>query len=88
MIDWLFEKVMWPLCVILAVTAMLLLLVGLPIMLYAAYQDSKSPTFSLRKDRWECTESEQRTHTTFVMSGKVMIPITTTENHCLQWSEK
>lgn len=49
---------------------------------FAFMIDSKSPTISLKKNEFECTESHKHTSTTFVMSGKVMIPITSIIDIC------
>ena len=53
------------------------LFIILPFLFYGLYLESKSPTFTLKKDEWTITHSHTEPVTTYIMSGKVMIPITT-----------
>ena len=50
-----------------------------------AWQESKRPTFELKKDDWECVKDERRTHLQPMLVGKVTImqPVTTTV--CLEY---
>jgi hypothetical protein len=66
----------WPLAVIVGI---------LP---WAAYADSQDPHISLNKTEWVCTARHSMTTTTFVMSGKVMVPITSTHQVCDQYNRK
>ncbi len=50
----------------------------------AIYLESQRPTFELAKEDWVCTD--YKTYTTFVMSGKVMVPVY--HKDCTQWTEK
>lgn len=52
-----------------------------------AYMDAHEPNFTLKKAEWHCTASHPETTTTYVMSGKIAIPITTTNTVCNQWTE-
>lgn len=88
MIDWLMDFFMDKVMPIFILGIMVFIILGVPVVGYGLYRSSQSPTFSLRKDEWACTRSEPRTTTTYVMSGKVMVPITTTTRHCTQWSEQ
>lgn len=84
-IDFMLSKLLMPGFVILAAV---LLFVGVPVVALSAYIDSKSPSFSLRKDQWSCSASVERSTTTYVQSGKVMVPVTNYYNHCVQWTEQ
>lgn len=46
--------------------------------------DIRSPTFSLKKDEWECVDSRKETH--LHMIGKVIVPITA--NVCTKWERR
>lgn len=50
--------------------------------------DPSPETFELRKDEWTCANHKTYTTTTMVMSGKVMVPITTTHVDCINWLAK
>lgn len=63
------------------------IVLAVPVIGYALYKDSQSPTFALRKDSWACSASVERSTTTYVQSGNVMVPITTYYKHCTQWTE-
>ena len=83
--DFLVERVLFPALVVLIVLAVF---IGLPMMLYAEWQQSKSPTFTLHKNEWACTQMQRVPITTYVTSGKVMVPITTYSDECHQWSKQ
>lgn len=84
MFDFLMDKVMpWFVGLILVVAVGMVLLI--PVALYAEYKAEK---FYLRKDQWTCTASRLETSTTYIQSGNVMVPITSTHKHCTQWSER
>lgn len=61
----------------LIVAAIVLILVAIG---WGAYRNSQRPTIEIKKDDWECTKSEQRTHFQPMLVGKVQIlqPMTTT----------
>ena len=80
--EWLMEHVFMWFFVLLISGACIFLLV-IPFVIYA---DSQSPTFSLKKSDWGCSHTHIEQSTTYVMSGQVMIPITSQENVCDQYS--
>lgn len=83
-LDWLMEHIGgW-----FVLAAILAICVGLPLGLYALVMDSQSPTMQLRKADWACTQSQTIPITTYVMSGKVMVPITTYTSQCNQWNRQ
>lgn len=45
-------------------------------------------TISLRDDRWECSAAHVSTTTTYVLTGKVMVPITTENRVCDQYNRR
>jgi hypothetical protein len=53
----------------------------LALFIVASWMAASSPTFSLRKDQWECVE--YRDYTTFTMAGKVLVPIQ--HHECQEW---
>lgn len=78
--DWLLENViLWFLVLIL-----MALIITVPIVAYEEYTADK---FYLRKDRWTCSASIRNPTTTYIQSGNVLVPITTYEIHCTQWTE-
>lgn len=48
-LEFIMEKMIFPLCIILSLVTLL----GIPIGLYCYWEDSKSPTFELRKNESE-----------------------------------
>lgn len=77
-IDWTMDHVVgW---LLIGITVFVVGAIGA--LIYYGYQDSHSPTISLKKSEWTCTHSHRVTTTTYVMSGKVIVPITTTDNIC------
>lgn len=81
-LDWLTDYIL-PWVAILAIVFIVLIV---PVLIYGAIKSNESPTFELRKDRWRCTASHPVTTTTYVMVGKVLMPISSTHNECDQWS--
>lgn len=84
-IDFCFEKIIFRL---LMLSVIGLVFVGIPALIYSCYQDSKSPTFELKKAEWDCSNYHDYTTTIYVMAGKVMVPSTTAHHDCIQWSHK
>jgi hypothetical protein len=78
-LDWCMEHLVLPVIIALIVA---LVFVGLPALGYALWKDAHSPTFTLKKNEWACTQSHERPITTYVQSGKVLIPITSYERVC------
>ena len=56
----------------------------------SAIEYQRKPTFELRNDDWHCTAQHTSTTTTFVNMGDgktiTLIPITTTNTTCDQWT--
>lgn len=65
-------------------------LLGLLILLliYGEYREFQQPDFRLLKNEWTCAASESRSHTTFVMSGKVLVPVNTVYSDCIKYERK
>jgi hypothetical protein len=71
-----------------------LLLIGFPIgclfatLPWAFISEQKSPDLAtLKKNEWRCSTSHTVVSTTYVMSGKVMIPITSSHQECNQYDK-
>ncbi len=67
----------WPMVLFLTIVALFVAFVFV-----ALAVDAQSPTISIRKDQWECTKSVDVTTTTYVQSGKVLVPMTITSQEC------
>lgn len=81
--------VVGPLLLIACIVLMAgVLLIGLPVGAYFAWQDSQSPTFELRKDGWVCTASHVETSTIMIQVGKVLVPSTTSSTVCDRWDRR
>lgn len=52
------------------------------------YKDMRAETFALRKDSWACSMSHTETTTTYIQSGKTLVPMFSTSTVCDQWSRK
>ncbi len=48
--------------------------------------DAERPTITIKKDDWTCTQAVKRSSTTYVQTGQVMNPITTTYDDCVQYT--
>lgn len=86
--DFVMEKLVTPAVALIVAAALLFLLVGLPMLAYKDWKASKSPTFTLRKSEWACTNVQTIPVTTYVQTGKVMLPVTTNTKVCHQWSRQ
>lgn len=62
---------------IVAAILMIVAVVGL-----AVYDESQRPDMGLKKDDWQCTKSENRTH--LQPMGKLLMPMTT--KICLEYT--
>ena len=82
-LDWLIMKVVIWICLI----ALIAIIIGLPFFIYGFYIQSTSPIFSLYKNQWNCTQSKNVTTTTYNLVGKVMVPITSTHEECIQYTK-
>lgn len=83
--DFVIRKLMIPVMLIIFIVGFFF---GIPYCLISAYREAKKPTFELIKADWSCTKEYEYITTSMVMSGKVMVPITTTHHDCIQWSHK
>lgn len=83
--EWVMEKLVMPLVIVLIVGA---IFVGIPSVIYAEYQESHSAKVELSKAEWACTQSQDVPITTYIMAGKVMVPMTTHESECRQWTHQ
>jgi hypothetical protein len=61
--------------------------IAFPILFFCDY---KSEKITLTKNNWACTEYREVKRHTFINTGKVMIPVTTTSDECINYkrSEK
>jgi hypothetical protein len=48
--------------------------------------DAEQPTITIKKADWTCTQAVKRSSTTYVQTGQVMNPITTTYDDCVQYT--
>lgn len=55
---------------------------------YAMFSEAKRPTISLVKDEWYCSETKTVYHQTTSVVGKLIIPQTTREEVCINYSRK
>lgn len=83
-VEWLLNYIIVPTTIFLLV----ILFIGVPVAFYFGIQDSRKPTFSLKKDEWSCTKVHEYTTQNMIMVGKVMVPQRVTHNDCIQWSKK
>lgn len=80
-ICFMFEKIIIP-------GFLLLIIFAIPFVVYIVYRNYNSPSLSLTKSHWDCSQSVLKSNTTYVMSGNVMVPITTQDLDCVQWTKK
>lgn len=72
--------------VIVFLVSIFLLAVGLAG--YAMFYEAKRPTISLAKDEWYCSETKTVYRQTTSVVGKLIIPQTTREEVCINYSRK
>ena len=87
-IDFCFEKLLPPAVAVILVLGLAFVLIGLPVWIFSTYKQSKSPTFTLYKNEWSCTNTQRVPVTTYIKTGDVLLPITTYKNVCHQWSRQ
>lgn len=80
--DFFFMKLVMPIMLILAV----LLVCSIPFLIYEHYQDSKKPTFELKKSEWSCSKDHKEVRVHHILVGKIMVPQYHTQTICDQWS--
>lgn len=81
LLTWFLER-LFPLLLLLVIAAVVIVV---PV---AIYEYATAETFELRSDEWQCSAHVERSSSTYIKSGDVMVPITTHYKHCTQWSEK
>jgi hypothetical protein len=74
------------------IPAFLCLATGLPVAVvcgalpWVIAADEAGPDLAtLTKDEWRCTAQHTRTSTSYIMSGKVLVPVTSTHEVCDQY---
>lgn len=72
--------VMWILGLVMAGAVLLAGWVG-----WIAWQESKRPTFELKRDDWTCTRSETRTRLQPIIAGKVTTTMPVTSSVCMEY---
>lgn len=77
-LEWIVDHVV-PWIGIVVVVGLCLLLVALPV---GCVMAAKSPTFSLQKDEWSCVKTHREPTTTYIQSGKVLVPVTSYHDVC------
>lgn len=82
--EWLFGNVVMPLCLLLVT----LFILAIPFLIYGCIQESKRPTFELKKGDWECTDTRTVTSTYYINVNNVMVPQTSSHEECIQWSRR
>jgi hypothetical protein len=55
---------------------------------WSAYADSQRPTVDLKRDDWECTKSEARSHLQPVLVGQVTVLIPMTTTVCVEYARR
>jgi hypothetical protein len=55
---------------------------------WSAYADSQRPTVDLKRDDWECTKSEARSHLQPMLVGQVTVLIPMTTTVCLEYARR
>ena len=63
-----------------------LALVGL--VLYGVITKSQSPVIQLTKTEWQCTGTKSESSTVYVQSGKVLVPVTTYHDVCVEYQRR
>lgn len=51
-----------------------------------AMVETQQPSITIQKADWNCTQAVKRSSTTYVLTGQVMNPITTTYDDCVQYT--
>jgi hypothetical protein len=83
-LDWIMEAAMpW---VVIAIVVCVC--AAIPAVIYAAHRQSQSPSFTLYKSEWACTNMQRIQTTTYVQSSNALVPITSFSDECHQWSRQ
>lgn len=59
----------------------------LPFAIYRAVKQSRSATFELYKNEWQCTKTEKVSTTTYSIIGGLIHPQTSTTDVCVCWEK-
>jgi hypothetical protein len=78
---WMISKRAWAL--LWAVTFLFLFLLTIGV---AGVVETQQPSITIQKADWNCTQAVKRSSTTYVQTGQVMNPITTTYDDCVQYT--
>lgn len=70
----------------IGIIAILIIIGGYAV--YAIWDQSNQPTFSLYKNQWECVETRVYYTQTILLVGKVMVPQTTRNVECINYVRK
>lgn len=65
---------------------LLVMLFAVGAVLFGVYMENQKPTITLKKDEWECVNSERRTHLQPMTSGKVTTLQPMTSTVCTQYN--
>ena len=57
------------------------------ILVAAGIASTNSPTITLTKSAWTCTKTAEKDVTTYVKTGSVMTPVTSTVQDCIQYEK-
>ena len=73
-------------------TLMFLVIVGvigvLVLLGIGAWEEAKSPVFTLHKNEWVCSMEHTETSTTLISSGKTLIPLVTSSSVCDRYDRR
>ena len=58
------------------------------LLVLGAVEEAKSPVFTLHKNEWVCSMEHTQVNTTFMLSGKTMIPLTTSVTICDRYDRR
>jgi hypothetical protein len=78
---WSIRERIWP-----ALWGVLLVSVLIAGLIVGTIVESEQPTITIKKADWNCTQAVKRSSTTYVQTGQVMNPITTTYDDCVQYT--
>ena len=83
MIEWILEKAVIPVVMVLALLT-LLSMVGLVVQ--KLFDDK--PVIRLSADQWECTDKKIRSDIIMQSAGNVVIPVPMTKTKCVQYNRR
>ena len=83
LLDWVADRF-----AVVIVGIFLIIVAGFAFLIDAFIRDSQAPTIALRKTEWACTGTRREAVTTYVQIGKVLTPITTYYDVCVEYSKR